>query len=625
MAVFSILLVIIATSAIVTEQQVSQLNAQEEMANSIERGTNDLNVVSNDYFLKQESQQLTRWQSEFSALSNNLSNLKLNSPQQEALINNINDDMQRLNSVFSEVVIFLKNAPRNVSVRIDPAFQNQWSIMAAQNQALAFDASLLSQALDSQASQAMKTNIFLIMALLGTFAAFFATIYVMVFRRTLKSVTDLQEGINTIGSGDLNYIIETKRQDEISELSYAFNQMAANLKTVTASKTELEREIEGRKLAETALRASEQRWATTLASIGDAVIATDVSGRVTFMNNVAEELTGWTMIEASQKPVKQVFNIINEQTRQEVNNPVTRVLEEGLIIGLANHTLLLRKDGKEVPIDDSGAPIIDNYGKTLGVVLVFRDITEHKQMQSKLEEYSRHLENLVAERTKQLKDAERLAAIGATAGMVGHDIRNPLQTVTGELYLAKSELKNLPDGDAKASLKESLDMIGEQTVYVNKIVSDLQDYARPLTPCIEESDLKKIVQSVLATIDIPENVKVNQSIEKNFQKIKIDQSYVQRIITNLTNNAVQAMPNGGKLTIKVTRKNGKALISVEDTGEGIPKEVESKLFTPLFTTKSKGQGFGLAVVKRLTEALNGTVAFESEAGKGTIFTIELPL
>jgi len=471
----------------------------------------------------------------------------------------------------------------------------------------------------------MKTNIFLIMALLGTFAAFFATIYVMVFRRTLKSVTDLQEGINTIGSGDLNYIIETKRQDEISELSYAFNQMAANLKTVTASKTELEREIEGRKLAETALRASEQRWATTLASIGDAVIATDVSGRVTFMNNVAEELTGWTMIEASQKPVKQVFNIINEQTRQEVNNPVTRVLEEGLIIGLANHTLLLRKDGKEVPIDDSGAPIIDNYGKTLGVVLVFRDITEHKQMQSKLEEYSRHLENLVAERTKQLKDAERLAAIGATAGMVGHDIRNPLQTVTGELYLAKSELKNLPDGDAKASLKESLDMIGEQTVYVNKIVSDLQDYARPLTPCIEESDLKKIVQSVLATIDIPENVKVNQSIEKNFQKIKIDQSYVQRIITNLTNNAIQAMPNGGKLTIKVTRKNGKALISVEDTGEGIPKEVESKLFTPLFTTKSKGQGFGLAVVKRLTEALNGTVAFESEAGKGTIFTIELPL
>ena len=153
-------------------------------------------------------------------------------------------------------------------------------------------------------------------------------------------------------------------------------------------------DITERKQAEEALRQSEQRWATTLASIGDGVIATDVSGRITFMNAVAEGLTGWALREASQKPVTKVFNVINERTRKEVDNPVTKVLQEGKVIGLANHTVLIRKDGTEVAIDDSGAPIKDERGNVSGVVLVFRDITERKQMEEQLkesEEKSRHL------------------------------------------------------------------------------------------------------------------------------------------------------------------------------------------------------------------------------------------
>ena len=115
------------------------------------------------------------------------------------------------------------------------------------------------------------------------------------------------------------------------------------------------------------------------ASIGDAVIATDVEGKIAFMNAVAEEMTGWTLIEAATKPVTEVFNIINEQTRSQVENPVAKVLREGMIVGLANHTILVKKDGTEVPIDDSGAPIRDKDGNTTGVVLVFRDITERKR------------------------------------------------------------------------------------------------------------------------------------------------------------------------------------------------------------------------------------------------------
>jgi PAS domain S-box-containing protein len=149
--------------------------------------------------------------------------------------------------------------------------------------------------------------------------------------------------------------------------------------------TKIVRDVTERKKMENALRESEQRYATTLASIGDAVISTDTEGRITFMNAEAEALTGWALAEASAKPVREVFNIINEHTRREADNPVTRVLREGMIIGLANHTILVRKDGTEVPIDDSGAPIRDGGGKTMGVVLVFRDITERKQAEKEIE------------------------------------------------------------------------------------------------------------------------------------------------------------------------------------------------------------------------------------------------
>ena len=383
-------------------------------------------------------------------------------------------------------------------------------------------------------------------------------------------------------------------------------------------------EITERKKAEIALRESEQRWATTLASIGDAVIATDVRGNITFMNGEAEELTGWTLSEASQKPVKKAFNIVNEQTRLEVENPIIRVLREGIVVGLANHTVLIRKDGKEVAIDDSGAPIIDKAGKISGVVLVFRDITERKMAEEKLEEYQTSLERLVEERTRQLKDSERLAAIGATAGMVGHDIRNPLQAIIGDVYLAKTELASIPESAEKKNTVESLEGIEKNIEYINKIVADLQDFARPLNPHAEVTDLKLIIEDLLRKNGLPANIKVTVKVEDDARKIMADSSYINRIMYNLVNNGVQAMPNGGKLTIRGFIEAKDVIITVKDTGVGIPDSVKSKLFTPMFTTKSKGQGFGLPVVKRMTEALGGTVTFKSKEGRGTTFIVRLP-
>ena len=258
-----------------------------------------------------------------------------------------------------------------------------------------------------------------------------------------------------------------------------------------------------------------------------------------------------------------------------------------------------------------------------------KSLYNQKDLQAKLEEkavevqeYASQMEELAEDRAKKLKDAERLAAIGQTAGMVGHDIRNPLQAITSELYLEKLEVDSLQDGEAKENLLENIRGIEENLVYINKIVADLQDFARPLDPKKEQIDLEKTIKEALAIVPVPENIKVSMPSAGNLPQFTADSMMIKRILVNLIQNGVQAMPKGGNLTINATRQKHLLKIDVEDTGEGIPKEVQSKLFTPLMTTKSKGQGFGLPVVKRMTEAMNGTVTFESELGKGTKFTLQ---
>jgi signal transduction histidine kinase len=276
---------------------------------------------------------------------------------------------------------------------------------------------------------------------------------------------------------------------------------------------------------------------------------------------------------------------------------------------------------------------VSSYSPKKGYyVSIFEDITERKkaeealrQSEHKLEEYNKNLEKLVEERSKQLKDAERLAAIGATAGMVGHDIRNPLQAITGDLYLAKTDAESLPDNEMKKNIIESLVESEKNVEYINKIVQDLQDYARPLNPTPEEADLKLIITKLFAKNNMPDNIKLSVKVENSAQKISTDSYYINRIMFNLINNAVQAMPNGGTLTVHAFKDSKDVVMTVKDTGVGIPKEIQGKMFTAMFTTKSKGQGFGLPVVKRMTEALGGTVTFESQEGKGTTFTVRLPL
>ena len=281
-------------------------------------------------------------------------------------------------------------------------------------------------------------------------------------------------------------------------------------------------------------------------------------------------------------------------------------------------------DGKVKWVREKAELEFDKDGKLRGGFGTTQEITDFVEMRhrleaasSQLQEYAKNMEQLAKERAEKLKDAERLAAIGATAGMVGHDIRNPLQAITGDVFLAKTELASIPDSEEKKNALESMEEIEKNIDYINKIVQDLQDYARPLNPKIEESDLKSIVESFISKNGLPKNIKVNVKITDEARKIRADSYYLNRILFNLVTNAVQAMPNGGKLTIDAHKEANDTILAVKDTGVGIPREIRDKMFTLMFTTKSKGQGFGLPVVKRMTESLGGTVTFESE-GKGTL-------
>jgi two-component system CheB/CheR fusion protein len=262
--------------------------------------------------------------------------------------------------------------------------------------------------------------------------------------------------------------------------------------------------------------------------------------------------------------------------------------------------------------------------KVDGAVLSLVDITDRKKLENEQKRHAESLEQRVSEQAKELVDAERLSAIGATAGMVGHDIRNPLQAIVGDIYLLREDLKSMPEREDKSSANESLEGIEKNVDYINKIIVDLQDFARPLTPCMEEANLKLIIEELLAKNGLPENVKVTLKVEAAAEKIVADSTFIKRIMVNLVNNAVQAMPAGGKLVIKAYKEANDVVIDVTDTGVGVPEALKSKLFTPMFTTKAKGQGFGLPVIKRMTEALGGTVSFESQEGKGTTFIVRLP-
>ena len=358
----------------------------------------------------------------------------------------------------------------------------------------------------------------------------------------------------------------------------------------------------------------------------DAIIVRQPQGVIRFWSMGAEKLYGWTKEEAIGQDIN---TLLKAELPQQLDTILDKVKLNGKWSGEIVYT---RKDSNKLVMQSYWLAQFDKNGKLVELLESNVDVTERIRLQTKLEEsavlleeYANQMEALANQRAEQLKSAERLATIGATAGMVGHDIRNPLQAITGDIFIAKSELATTPESQEKNNIAESLTEIEKNVDYINKIVSDLQDYTRTLRPVARETSIQKLIDELIAKNGAQDNVTVQVDIQKEATTIMADPDILKRIFGNLVTNAVQAMPKGGKLTIKAYKEANDSIITVADTGVGIPEEAKDKIFTPLFTTKSKGQGFGLPVVKRMTEALGGTVTFESQQGKGTKFIVRLPI
>ena len=340
--------------------------------------------------------------------------------------------------------------------------------------------------------------------------------------------------------------------------------------------------LEGRELNNRA-----QSYPDLYEDFDEALIAVDWDLTIIHWNKAAERVT---TVQAKDALGKKINDVLPEMVTVDFAPYVTLLQQRQRARFMMN--AISRETQKSSMFE------VSMYPSEQGIIIVVEDKTEE-------------------EKTK------RLSAIGATAAMVGHDIRNPLQAIVGDIYLLKEYLLSMPESETRKEVVESLDSIETNINYINKIVADLQDYSRSINPEYSEFNLKDLITSVIQSISRQNNLDISVNIDHSLT-ITSDRSIIRRVLTNLIINAIQAMPNGGKLSLNSCQKNHDILITVEDTGVGIPEEIKSKLFSPMLTTKAKGQGLGLAVVKRLVEALNGIISFESQEGKGTKFIVKLP-
>ncbi|MGN6627271.1 MAG: CHASE3 domain-containing protein, partial [Tepidisphaeraceae bacterium] len=288
----------------------------------------------------------------------------------------------------------------------------------------------------------------------------------------------------------------------------------------------------------------------TLSSIGDAVIVTDTSATIVFMNKVAEALTGWTDGSANGQPCDAVFRIINEHSRQPVESPVDKVLKTGHTVGLANHTLLIRKDGSELPIDDSGAPVRDASGNVHGVVLIFRDFTHQREASNKLINAMRDLE--AANKAK-----DRFVA------MISHELRTPLTPVLGTLTAWEMSDTLSPD------LRDEVRMLRWNVELEARLIDDLLDLTRlnagKLSLKLETADVHQYVRSVLTIFqrEIDEKqLKIDLSLAAAEHFVRCDTARLQQVIWNILKNSAKLTAMGGLIRVSTENDDGRLVLKV---------------------------------------------------------------
>ncbi len=367
-----------------------------------------------------------------------------------------------------------------------------------------------------------------------------------------------------------------------------------------------------RKRSEEALAMEKERLTVTLRSIGDGVIASDVEGRILLINRVAEELTGWSQDEALGRPLSEVFHIIHEQTGEPLDDPVQKTLESGRTIEFAERPLLLERDGVRRVIADSSAPIRDRENRIIGIVLVFRDITEKLKTD------------------EELIKMQKLESIGILAGGIAHDFNNILTAILGNISLAKSQLS------PEARHFQFLSNAEKAALQAQSLTQQLLTFAAGSAPIKEVVAVEEMVRDAVSFALRGSDIVCRYEFSPDLPTLEMDRGQMNQVVQNLVINAKEAMPDGGTIDVRARNitltdrenlplKEGPYVrISVYDQGQGIPRELLKRIFEPYFTTKLQGSGLGLAIAFSIVKKHDGFIAVESAQGMGSVFHIYLP-
>jgi PAS domain S-box-containing protein len=381
------------------------------------------------------------------------------------------------------------------------------------------------------------------------------------------------------------------------------------------------RDVTERKRIEEALSESEHRFRTIFDTAPDGIFTLTLEGVLAAVNPAVAQFVGWSAAELVGTP----FAIwIHPGDLEPINSAFFDVLSGKSVEVEAR----VRVKGGGYKVLDFTATPLTMHGNMSGVLGFFRDVSERRRMEAQIRKWNEELEVKVRERTRQLSEAqdellrkEKLAVLGQVAGSVGHELRNPLGVMSNAVYFLQTVL-----ADADDNVKEYLDIIRNEIAGSERIVSDLLDSVRTKPPQITSVGLAELVAQALGKLALPPTVQVKLDMPETALQLRVDALQMQQVLRNLISNAIEAMPEGGTLQIGAAADPARktVTISVRDSGVGMTPEQLGKLFQPLYTTKARGIGLGLVVVKNLTEANGGKVEVKSEAGKGTMFSVTVP-
>jgi PAS domain S-box-containing protein len=635
MLLFGTILVVMAGSAIITQQELERADRQENLTENIAQGARELGYLYNEYLIYRESQQLSRWQSRFSSFSDQVASLNVETPEQQVLVHNIRANVQRLNQVFASVASAVSGSSKNQGPTLDLAFlQVSWSRMAVQSQGLVSDASRLSHLLHQQMDELTEARTALIYVMVGLFGALLLASYMLTHRRILKSLARLQAGTAVIGSGNLDFAIQEKKNDEIGDLSYAFNQMTANLKGVTASKTELEKEIAERKKAEEAIKESEEKYRSLFRYMSEGFalheIILDGDGkpcdyRFLEVNDAFEKLTGISRTKALGRRVKEVLPDIESYWIETYG----RVALSGEPVHYENYSASL---GRWYEVY-SYSPRNNHFAA------VFMDITERKRAEAALKNAYDELEKRVQERTSELSKAvERLRGEIHQRKRLEDSLReseNRVRFFAAQCLTAQeAERKRVAD-ELHDSIAASL---GAVQFRIEKAAGEmnqglcppesLEDLAATITEINRE--VRRIMADLRPSIldDLGIIAAMNwfcREFEKTYSHISVEkhititeQEVPESLKTPIFRIVQEAMNNIAKHTranavrLDLQRGDGRIELAIRDNGQG-------------FDLDTARRGLGLSTMRERTQLSGGVFDLESAPGKGTRIRVSWPL